>query len=59
MDESLRETIRALAGKHGLDPELLEASLLSGDIPEELAQGMAEVLGDIGRFGEALKGLDE
>ena len=59
MDESLRETVRALAEKHGLDPELLEASLLSGDIPEELAQGMAEVLDDIGRFSEALKGLDE
>lgn len=52
MDETLREKIRALAEAHGLAPEVLEKALLSGEMPEELAQAMAAVLGDVGRFGK-------
>ena len=59
MDDEVRETILALAEKRGLDPELLEQALLSGDIPEPLARAMADVLADVSRFGEAADKLDK
>lgn len=59
MDDSIRQSLRKLAEEHGLDLELLEQALLSGDIPESLAQSMAEVLGDIGRFDEASGKLEK
>ena len=59
MDEEVRTIILALAEKRGLDPELLEQALLSGDIPEALAKAMADILADVGRFGEAADKLDK
>lgn len=59
MDEDLRETLRRLAEEHGLDLELLEQAMLSGDIPESLARAMGDVLDDVARFGEAVGKLDE
>ncbi len=58
MDETLREKIRTLADKHGLDPAELEAVFLSGDIPPELVQAMEAVMGDVSMFAQALKNLD-
>ena len=59
MDDEVRRIILALAEKRGLDPELLEQALLSGDIPEALARAMADILGDVARFGEAADKLDK
>jgi hypothetical protein len=59
MDEEVRKILLALAEKRGLDSELLEQALLSGDIPEPLAKAMADVLADVGRFGKAADKLDK
>lgn len=58
MDDALREKIRTLAEENNLDPQTLEATLNSGNMPEELQQSMAAVLADIGLFSEALGKLD-
>lgn len=59
MDDAQREHIRRLAVDNNLDPAALEALFLSGEIPEELEQAMAAVLGDVGLFGQALEKLDK
>jgi len=50
MDDGLRERIRELAERSGLRPEVLEDSLLSGPMPDDLAQAVARVLAETGRF---------
>ena len=50
MDEDLRERIRELAQRHGVRPEVLEDSLLSGPMPDDLSRAVAEVLAEAGRF---------
>jgi len=59
MDETLRDTIRTLAKENGLDPEALEKSFISGEMPPELLEAMTAILGDVGMFGYALKNLDK
>ncbi|MEF2230080.1 MAG: hypothetical protein V3571_04060 [Pseudodesulfovibrio sp.] len=53
MDDGLRERIRALAERSGLKPEVLEDSLLSGPMPDDLARAVAQVLAETGRFAAA------
>lgn len=57
MEEGLREQIRTLAEANNLDPEALEAALVSGDMPDEMLQAMQAVLGDLDLFGTALDKL--
>lgn len=59
MDDAQREQIRRLAEENGLDPAALEAVFFSGDMPEELEQAIAAVLGDVGLFGKALEELNK
>ncbi|ADU63987.1 MAG: hypothetical protein KUA35_06990 [Pseudodesulfovibrio sp.] len=50
MDKPLEDSIRALAGEHGIDPQRLLAGFASVDMPPELALAVAAVLGDIDAF---------
>ncbi|WP_419785919.1 hypothetical protein [Pseudodesulfovibrio sp.] len=52
MDEELREHIRSLAEEMEVASEPLEASLLSEGMPEDLAEAVAEVVGETSRFAE-------
>ena len=50
MDQDLRERIRELAQRHGVRPDVLEDSLLSDPMPDDLSRAVAEVLAEAGRF---------
>jgi hypothetical protein len=53
MDKTLEDSIRALAGDHGIDPQKLLAGFASVDMPPELVRAVAAVLGDIDAFAVA------
>ncbi|MGE4422616.1 MAG: hypothetical protein AB7D39_09980 [Pseudodesulfovibrio sp.] len=58
VDEITIQELRALAEKNGIDPDqLLEIAEADG-LPEELSAAMAEVLGDLTIFGQALDEKD-
>ncbi len=59
MDENLRKKIRTFAEENGLDPDELEVTLGTDALPLELEQAMDAVLGDVGRFAQALDRLDK
>lgn len=59
MDEALREQIRQLAESNGLDPAALEPLFQSGEVPDEVQEAIAAVLGDVELFDKALSGLDK
>jgi hypothetical protein len=59
MDESTINELRALAEKNGIDPDqLLEIAGADG-LDEELSAAMADVLGDLTIFGQALDEKDK
>jgi nucleotide-binding universal stress UspA family protein len=59
MDETTLQELRALAEQNGIDPDqLLEIAEADG-LPEELSAAMAEVLGDLTIFGQALDEKDK
>ncbi|WP_338668499.1 hypothetical protein [Pseudodesulfovibrio methanolicus] len=59
MDETTLQELRALAEQHGIDPDQLLAIAGADGLPEALSAAMAEVLGDLTIFGQALDGKDE
>ena len=59
MDETTLNELRALAEKNGIDPDkLLEIAGADG-LPEELSAALADVLGDLTIFGQALDEKDK
>lgn len=58
MDETTIKELRELAEKNGVDPDrLLEIAQADG-LPEELGAAMADILGDLTIFGQALDEKD-
>jgi len=58
MDETAIRELRELAEKNGVDPDrLLEIAQADG-LPEELGAAMADILGDLTIFGQALDEKD-
>ncbi|OIQ49606.1 hypothetical protein BerOc1_01531 [Pseudodesulfovibrio hydrargyri] len=58
MDETTLDELRALAERNGIDPDqLLEIAEADG-LPEELSAALADVLGDLTIFGQALDEKD-
>jgi predicted O-linked N-acetylglucosamine transferase (SPINDLY family) len=58
MDETTINELRELAEKNGIDPDrLLEIAQADG-LPEELGAAMADILGDLTIFGQALDEKD-
>ncbi|WP_319583004.1 hypothetical protein [uncultured Pseudodesulfovibrio sp.] len=59
MDKTTNQELRALAEKNGIDPDqLLEIAHADG-LPEELSATVAEILGDMTIFGQALDEKEE
>jgi len=50
MDGDLGERVRALAEAAGQDPAILEATLSSGGLPDDLVRAVADVLAETARF---------
>lgn len=50
--------LRELAEKNGIDPDQLSAIAEADGLPEELRAAMADVLGDLTIFGQALDEKD-
>lgn len=59
MDQVLREQIRQLAESNGLNPAAMESLFQSGELPNEVQEAIAAVLGDVELFDKALSGLDK
>ena len=58
MDETTIKELRELAEKNGIDPDrLLEIAQADG-LPVELGAAMADILGDLTIFGQALDEKD-
>ena len=58
MDETTLNELRALAEQNGIDPEQLLAIGEADGLPDELRQAMAEIMGDLTVFGQALSDLE-
>jgi hypothetical protein len=59
MDETALNELRRRAEQNGIDPErLLEIAKADG-LPDDLSAALAEVLGDLTIFGQALDKKDE
>jgi len=59
MDETTLQELRELAERNGIDPDQLLAIAEADGLPEELSAAMAEVLGDLTIFGQALDEKDK
>jgi DNA-directed RNA polymerase subunit H (RpoH/RPB5) len=59
MDENTIQELRELAEKNGIDPDQLLKIAQADGLPEELNAAMADVLGDLTIFGQALDDKDK
>jgi predicted O-linked N-acetylglucosamine transferase (SPINDLY family) len=58
MDETTLNELRELAEKNGIDPDRLLAIAGADRLPEELSAAMADILGELTIFGQALDEKD-
>ncbi|WP_316899124.1 hypothetical protein [Pseudodesulfovibrio indicus] len=58
MDETTLNELRGLAEQNGIDPEQLLAIAEADGLPDELRRAMAEIMGDLTVFGQALSDLE-
>ena len=58
MDETAIRKLRELAAKNGVDPDHLLEIVQADGLPEELGEAMADILGDLTIFGQALDEKD-
>ncbi|WP_207262721.1 hypothetical protein [Desulfovibrio sp. Huiquan2017] len=54
MDEITLDDLRELTEKNGIDPDQLSAIAEADGLPEDLRAAMADILGDLTIFGQAL-----
>jgi len=52
MDEATLDRIRAAARQNSIDPDELLAAVNTRELPDELQDVIAAILGDIGIFGK-------
>ncbi|WFS62531.1 hypothetical protein LF599_18040 [Pseudodesulfovibrio thermohalotolerans] len=58
MDETTLDELRELAERNGIDPDRLLEIAGNDRLPEPLSAAMADVLGDLAIFGQALNKKD-
>ncbi|EGB15061.1 fructose 1,6-bisphosphatase II [Pseudodesulfovibrio mercurii] len=58
MDETTIQELRELAEQNGIDPDQLLAIGETDGLDPELRRAVADILGDVTLFGQALDGLD-
>lgn len=59
MDDTTLDELRALAEANGLDPEQLLAIGEADGLPDDLRRAMADIMGDLTVFGQAMDGLKQ
>jgi len=59
MDEAALKKIVETAKENGIDPKDLLSTIDTGNLPNELQDAIAAILGDVSTFGQALDKLDK